>query len=87
MSFELRDESGSLFINDRKQKENHPDYKGSCKINGVEYWISGWKKQGARGTFLSLAFQQKDGGFEETPTQSKKPAPPMPSEFDDDIPF
>lgn len=53
--------SGALFINDRKEKSTHPDFKGSAEINGVEYWVSAWKKQGKSGNnFISLSFQPKE---------------------------
>lgn len=54
-----KDNSGRLSRNDRKEKETHPDMKGSATINGVEYWISGWTKENDRGKWLSLAFEQK----------------------------
>jgi uncharacterized protein (DUF736 family) len=51
---------GVLFQN-KKDKETHPDYKGSCEIEGVEYWVSGWKKLSkANAPFLSLSFQAKE---------------------------
>jgi hypothetical protein len=40
MAYEQKDNSGSIFKNDRKESANHPDAKGSCMIDGVEYWIS-----------------------------------------------
>lgn len=53
--------SGVLFKNDRKESERHPDFKGNAEVNGVEYWVSGWKKQGKSGnTFISLSFQPKE---------------------------
>jgi hypothetical protein len=61
MAYEQRDNSGSLFVNDRKEKENHPDSKGSAMIDGREYWVSAWRKAGKSGQkFLSLAFKAKD---------------------------
>lgn len=52
---------GALFVNDRKKKDSHPDRKGTCTIEGVEYWVSGWLKKTRDGkTFLSLAFTRKD---------------------------
>lgn len=33
---------GSMFDNDRKTTEKHPDFTGSIDIEGVVYWISGW---------------------------------------------
>lgn len=55
------DNSGSLFINDKKATEKHPDYKGNIVINGQKYWLSGWlrtndKKDGTgKVTFISLS--------------------------------
>lgn len=51
---------GVLFKNDRKEKDSHPDYKGSCEVNGVEMWLSAWIKEGAKGKFMSLSFQPKE---------------------------
>jgi len=51
---------GVLFPND-KAKDTQPDYKGSCEIDGVEYWVSGWKKLSkSQKPFMSLSFQAKD---------------------------
>lgn len=54
--------SGIISKNDRKEKETHPDYKGSCEIDNKEFWISGWIKERKDGTgkFLSLSFNPKD---------------------------
>ena len=46
---------GALFINDRKESDKHPDWKGRLNINGVDHWLSGWKKQTAKGPVLSLS--------------------------------
>jgi hypothetical protein len=66
---------GSLFSNDRKEKDSHPDYKGSINIDGVEYWISGWKKKIQRGdkagqVFVSLSVQEKDGSASKPPSSN-----------------
>ena len=53
MTYEMKDGSFSLFKNDKKLTEKHPDYKGSIKINGVEHWFDGWLKEGKKGKFLS----------------------------------
>lgn len=56
--FEHKELSGTLFINGYKTKENHPDYTGSCKIESVDYKISGWKKNTSSGkVMLSLSFK------------------------------
>jgi len=62
MAYQQKPGQGVLFRNDRKDSDRHPDYRGQATDeNGNEYWLSGWIKDGARGKFLSLALQRKDG--------------------------
>ena len=79
--FETRDGSGSLFKNDRKEKDSHPDYKGRIKVDGTEYWLSAWKKTAATSgaTYLSLAIQPME--YQESAPTKGAPAD------DDDLPF
>lgn len=60
MAYEQRDNSGSLFKNDKKTEPKHADYKGDATINGQQMWISAWIKDGSRGKFMSLSFTPKD---------------------------
>lgn len=83
MAFETRELSGALFKNERQEHERQPGYTGNCKIDGVEYWISGWVKEGRSGKkFFSLSFQPKDA-VREPLSNTRTP------DFteDDDIPF
>lgn len=62
--------SGALFKNDKKETEKHPDYKGSCEINGTEYWVSSWLNTSGKGVkYLSLKFSPKDGEKQAAPKQ------------------
>jgi hypothetical protein len=60
MSYTPKDNSGTLFKNDRREKETHPNAKGTALIDGVEYYISAWTKEGKAGKFQSLSFERKD---------------------------
>lgn len=51
---------GALFKNDRKEKDSHPDYKGSINVDGVDYWLSAWLKEGQKGKFFSMSIQPKE---------------------------
>lgn len=57
--FQQKDNSGSLFKNDRREKDSHPHATGTALIGGVEYWVSAWTKEGKNGKFQSLAFRPK----------------------------
>jgi len=79
MAYQIRELSGSLFKNEKKTEEKHPQMQGSCLIDGVEYWISAWTKDAPLGRWQSLAFKRKDA------KPDAKPAPA--SDNDDSIPF
>lgn len=74
MSYEQKNNSGSIFNNDRKERDAHPDRTGSAMIDGVAYWVSGWVKQDRNGNqYLSLAFKPKEA------RQERQAAPPQPA--------
>lgn len=79
---------GALFKNDRKEKDSHPDYRGTINIDGQEFWLSAWVKKAASGaSFMSLSVQPKEaqqtsqqgGGHQQTRSaprqQSRQQAP------------
>ena len=75
-----RDNSGVLFFNDKKDNEKAPNYKGNIMVDGQEYWLSAWVKEGKTGKFLGLAVSPRDA----QPPASK----PVPKNLDDsDFPF
>lgn len=98
MSYEKKDNSGTLGKNRRKEKDTHPDSSGSATIEGVEYWISGWTKTGPTGEkFSSLSFKRKvPSGASSTAARgpvTEQAVPPqnragdMQGGADDDLPF
>jgi len=65
--------SGTFFVNDRKEKPNHPDYNGKINVEGKEYYLKGWKKTAKSGVnFLSLALNPV-GDAASTPKQPTSP--------------
>jgi len=92
--------SGILSRNDRREKDTHPEYKGSATINGEEFWISAWVKErkDGSGKFFSLSFKPKEQQpSTQTPTRqpAQRPAPAAAPPMDqfantdnsDDLPF
>jgi hypothetical protein len=55
-----RDNSGVLFRNDKRENEKSPNYKGNITINGQDYWLSAWIKEGKGGKFMGLAVSPKE---------------------------
>lgn len=76
---------GAIFKNEDKQQDNHPDYKGSLNVNGVDLWVSGWLKTSEKTgkKFMSLSVKPKEG------KPVKQASKPKSSGFDDfeDTPF
>lgn len=85
MSFEQRDNSGSMFANDRKTTDKHPDRSGTAMIGGVEYFIDGWLKRTKDGKpWLSLSFKRKDNQRGAAPARQSQPTRRQSSGFDAD---
>jgi hypothetical protein len=83
MAYETRDNTGSLFRNAEKRSENGPDYSGSCKIDGAEYFFDGWIKKSQQGTnWMSFSFKRKD----KQPAQPPRTESRAPQYRDDDVP-
>ena len=40
--YEHKENSGSIFRNDKEGKETRPDYTGTAKVDGVNYRIASW---------------------------------------------
>lgn len=89
MAFEHKDNSGSIFKNQYKTEDKHPDHQGSCKIvcphcNQPQEWrVSAWinelKEKSGRYFGLSFSIHQ--------PKEQTSPMGRTEEDFDDDIPF
>lgn len=83
---------GVLFKNHDKEKDTHPDYRGSINVDGKELWLSAWlkesKKDGSK--FMSLSVKPKlESDRGSPPTGGRNDPRPAQNDFDDDgsIPF
>jgi hypothetical protein len=64
---------GAIWKNDDKREDNHPDFKGSLNVDGVEYWVSAWKRKegaSAKSPALSFSIKPKDEGSQRRDAQS-----------------
>jgi len=82
MAYELKPGQGSIFKNDKKTEEKHPDYKGTIMTpDGIECWVSMWvKRTEGKAPFFSVSVQKKD-------QQASLPVDATPAEPVDDLPF
>lgn len=94
---------GALFKNDRKQRDNQPDYTGKVELGddviaaaqaGKPIYVSGWIKKINTGqrkgeNMLSLSIQppRENQAGGEAPRKTEKPAGDEKPFKEDDIPF
>ena len=90
--FTPRENSGSLFKNNKRDKESQPNARGDAMIAGVLYEVSAWTKRDKNGNpWQSLSFKPKEARPAAEPVWGSdlprnKPADSG-ADFDDEIPF
>lgn len=90
----------SLFKNDRKEKDTHPDYRGDgVLLDGTPAWISAWLKETNGKKFFSISIQPKEARGQQDSFRSGGGVGRQgsggvagsrggaPAELDDEIPF
>lgn len=92
---------GVFFKNDDKASEQHPDYKGSATVGGVDYFMDAWVNTADSGRkYMSVKFKEKTGRHapapppapraQQRPAQTAAPRQSTGTGFDDmdsDIPW
>ena len=72
----------TLFKNNRKEKDTHPDLTGTINVDGVEYYLNAWTKEGKSGKFISGSIKIKEAKSAPKPVATTTADP-----FGDDLPF
>jgi len=80
---EQRNNSGVLFRNDKRENEKAPSYKGNITVDGKDYWLSAWVKEGKSGKFMGLAVSPKEE-YKPKPSERSKATG---FDSDDSMPF
>lgn len=93
MSYEHKDNTGSLFKNDKRTKDTQAQAVGSAVIDGVAYWMDAWTNEKNGAKYQSLKFRRKDNqaGTKEpsraTPGKAFRDYPSSSGAEDDGPPF
>ena len=66
----------TLFKNEQGDNLKKPNYTGLANVDGIEFRIAGWIREGQKGKFISGTIQLKDGDVK-----------PKAVEVDEDVPF
>jgi uncharacterized protein (DUF736 family) len=76
MAYEHKENKGSLFTNEKKDKDTHPDYTGQINVAGTLYNISAWdnkSKSGKKYFGLSVSIPKPKEEKKETSSQDELP--------------
>ena len=82
MAWEIKPNTGSLFVNSKKTSDKSPNAVGDALIDGKEYRVSAWTRTSSNGNkYQSLSFTEKN---EENKKDENQRAM---QQNDDEIPF
>tara|TARA_R110000782_G_scaffold133840_1_gene226220 strand:- start:164 stop:427 length:264 start_codon:yes stop_codon:yes gene_type:complete len=78
---------GAIWGNKRKETETHPDFTGSINVEGIDYWLNGWKRKpeaSENSPSMSFSVRKKE---EQQSTEIKDVVVNTENDLDDNIPF
>ena len=79
MPFEQKDNSGTIFPNDKQGNDKRPDYTGKAMIGGVMYYVSQWDGTTQKGApKRGLKFESVESANARKAANSTRQAPPAP---------
>ncbi len=90
MAYEMRPGGGSLFKNDKKTTDKHPNLKGKVMLpDGSVHWVSGWTKKTQAGEpWISFVIGEPVAGVGQTiSAHNQAKANGYQPQTDEDIPF
>jgi hypothetical protein len=70
----------TLNKNDKGDNPRRPDYRGKLNVDGIEFTLSGWVREGANGKFIS-------GSVAIVEAKQEERAKPAVEGADEDVPF
>jgi hypothetical protein len=76
-----------LFKNDKGDNPRRPDYTGSINIDGTDYRLAAWIKDGKKGKFMTGKIGDPVEEREESQSAQQQRSAKAEDQFDDDIPF
>lgn len=83
MAYEPKDNAGTLFKNEKKESEKHPDYTGKALIKGQQFYMSAWLNESKDGKkYMAFKFSEPERNRPAT-----KAAPARDVDDSDSIPF
>jgi hypothetical protein len=66
-------DKGSIWKNEKKETDRHPDFTGSANVGGHDYWVSAWRRKDGdspKSPALRFSFKLKDGQPRTAPKKS-----------------
>jgi len=85
MAYEIRDNTGSLHANEKREKDTHPNAKGDARLicphcnKSSDWWLDAWNKVAQTGKkWMSLSIKPKEKRAEQAAA---------PAEDGDSLPF
>ena len=76
-----------VFKNDKGDNAKRPDYTGTINIEGKEYSLSMWIKEGKKGKFMAGPVEPKEKVFKDAKKAASQTQQVYAPQEDSDVPF